>query len=264
MSWDWGGATGGAASGAATGSQVLPGWGTAIGAIGGGVLGGLFGGKKKAAAPNFSNDYSTPWASLTGGNLTLNPTAQGALSNIQSNMLKASQYDPTQARDQAVNQNMNYGMSLLNPQFQQQNTAFNSGRINTGATPEQQLMENTMLGQRQAGMLGNVFTNALNMGNQTQQTQMDQMNQPFNQYASLIGSSLQAPRSQLPAQIAQYGAQRNADAANQGAQSSLFGGIAGSGDWLGGLSKMFGGGGGAAANPFDTGGFNPSYGLYNF
>lgn len=45
-SWDWGEAGGGAASGAAIGTAILPGWGTAIGAAGGGLLGGLgvFGG----------------------------------------------------------------------------------------------------------------------------------------------------------------------------------------------------------------------------
>lgn len=36
-----GGALGGAASGAALGSMIMPGWGTAIGAAGGGLLGGL-------------------------------------------------------------------------------------------------------------------------------------------------------------------------------------------------------------------------------
>lgn len=43
---DWGGAAGGAASGAAIGTSIMPGWGTAIGAVGGGLL-GLFGGSKK-------------------------------------------------------------------------------------------------------------------------------------------------------------------------------------------------------------------------
>ncbi len=43
---NWGQAASGAASGAAAGSAVLPGWGTAIGAVAGG-LSGLFGGKQK-------------------------------------------------------------------------------------------------------------------------------------------------------------------------------------------------------------------------
>jgi hypothetical protein len=43
---DWGSAAGGAASGAAIGTSIMPGWGTAIGAVGGGLL-GLFGGGKK-------------------------------------------------------------------------------------------------------------------------------------------------------------------------------------------------------------------------
>jgi hypothetical protein len=38
-----GGALEGASAGAALGTAILPGWGTAIGAIGGGLLGGLWG-----------------------------------------------------------------------------------------------------------------------------------------------------------------------------------------------------------------------------
>jgi hypothetical protein len=64
MALDWGSGASGAASGAAMGSAVMPGWGTAAGAVAGGVM-GLFGGggrKKKKKAKLIS---------------TLDPTQQG-------------------------------------------------------------------------------------------------------------------------------------------------------------------------------------------
>lgn len=65
---NWGGAAGGAASGAALGSQIMPGWGTAIGAVAGGVM-GLFGGKKK-------KDESS-----SGGGYQMSPEQQQLLNN---------------------------------------------------------------------------------------------------------------------------------------------------------------------------------------
>jgi len=45
---------GGAVSGAALGTKILPGWGTAIGAVGGGIFGGLSGGDEEEYRPLFN------------------------------------------------------------------------------------------------------------------------------------------------------------------------------------------------------------------
>lgn len=56
MAFSGKGAVGGAAGGAAAGTQIMPGWGTAIGAVGGGLLGGfLSGGENKPYKPKQDN-----------------------------------------------------------------------------------------------------------------------------------------------------------------------------------------------------------------
>ena len=265
MAWDWGSAGSTGISGAGIGTSILPGVGTAIGGGLGALAGGLFGGKGKAKAPDYNAaaeaqsmssrpNVNTPWGSQSWtkdasgrpvSNFSLGGDAAPALQNIQANMLRSSQYDPTQARDQAVNQNLQYGMGVLQPQLNQMNQEFQSRSANTGASPQQSLLENKMLGDRQAGLMGNVYTNALNMGNQTQQTQMQQMDQPFNQYSSLINSSLRQPNlgqaaPNLAAAGAQYGASKDSAAAAQGQKQGM----------LGGAGSLLGGkGGGGAPDP---------------
>jgi len=281
MAWDWGSAGKTGISGAGIGTSILPGVGTAIGGGLGTLAGGLFGGKGKSKAPDYNAaaeaqsmssrpNINTPWANQTwtkdaSGRPVLSTSLQGdaapALQNIQANMLRASQYDPTQARDQAVNQNLQYGMGVLQPQLNMQNQEFGSRQANTGASPQQSLLENKMLGDRQAGLMGNVYTNALNMGNQTQQTQMEQMNQPFNQYSSLINSSLRTPSNlgqgtqNLNAANLGYEASRNTAADNETDKQGMLGGA---GSLLGGKNK----GGGVPDYSSLTGGGGLNLGNY--
>lgn len=257
--WNWGNAGSGAMSGAATGTAIMPGWGTAIGGAAGGLMGGLTGGKGKTKAPDFNaaamnqNNYSTPWATVSGNNLTLGGQGNEIFNNLQTGMNAASTMDPTKARDQAVNQNLNYGMSVLQPQLGMMDQGFRSSVANTGSTPQQQLLENKMLGDQKASLTGNVYTNALNMGNQTQQTQMAQQRQPFDLYNNFIGASLQRPTSPnlLGAAALQYGAGKDASSVGQANQQGLLSGI-------GGIGRLFGGKGskgGSSANGYNAQGY---------
>ena len=260
MAWDWGNAGGGAMSGAATGTAIMPGWGTAIGAVGGGLLGGLTGGKGKGSKPpdfqalaQQQNNYEAPWGSLNNGKFTLGGDTGQTLQSIQSNMLRSSQMDPTQARDQAVNQNLDFAMSRLRPEWDRQSNAFSASMANQGLDPGTQAYNtsNSLLGQNQNDAFNSAYTNALNMGNQTQQTQMAQAMQPFLQNSSLISSALQRPTAPnlLGAAELQYGANRNSDAGQQGAKGGMMSGIGGLG-----AGKGQGGKGGSSGGPTPSGG----------
>ena len=242
----------------------------ALGGGAAGLLGGGKGGKGGGPKPpdcmalaDQQNNYSTPWGSLKNGQFTLGGDSAGALQNIQANMLKASQMDPTQARDQAINQNLGFAMSRLQPQWEQERQKFASDAANSGIDPGTVGYNagSLDLGQRQADQFGSAFTNALNMGNQTQQVGMQQAMQPFLQNASLISSALQRPTSPnlLGAAGMQYGAARNQAAGQQGAKGSLMSGVAGVGSSLGGKG---GKGGGGFNQPFSgdmgPGGWDPA------
>lgn len=240
----------------------------------GGVTGKGGGGKKgqkSPTPPNFTGlaqqqaGYSTPWANYQNQNLTLNPQAQQAMGNIQQNMIGASQMDPTQARNQAIQGNIAYGQQLLAPQFQQQNQALQSGIANQGMSPQQQQLASTLLGNQQGGQLGGVLNTALNQGTAAQYAQMAQANQPFQQYNELINASLQRPTQPnlLGAGALQYNAaQQQAAQQNQGKNSLLggLGGLAGTvfgGPVGGSIGGMLGGGKGGG------GGGVPNYNFVN-
>lgn len=65
MAWSWENAGGGALTGAAVGTMVMPGVGTAVGAVGGGLIGG-FGG------------FGNIWDHMTGQTSTENPWSANA------------------------------------------------------------------------------------------------------------------------------------------------------------------------------------------
>lgn len=271
MAWDWGNAGGGALSGAAAGTQIMPGWGTAIGGAAGGLLGGLTGGKGGGPTPpdfqalaQQQNNYQTPWASLNNGQLSLGGNTGQTLGNIQANMLRASQMDPTQARDQAIGQNLSFAMSRLQPEWAQQNQQLASSSANSGIDPGTvgYNAASQDLGARQSDMFSSAFTNALNMGNQTQQTGMAQAMQPFLQNSSLINSALQRPTAPnlLGAAGMQYGADRNSEAGQQGAKGGMMSGIGGLGGGKGGGGGGKGGGG-AAPDYFNPGTFGTAGGI---
>jgi hypothetical protein len=251
MAWDWGSARQNAASGAGVGTAIMPGIGTAIGGAAGGLLGGLTGGKGKAKAPDFSQaahpNSNTPWANQSWtkdangrdvSTMSLQGDAAPALQNIQANMLRASQYDPTKARDEAIQSNYGQATSRLDPQWQQREQAFASTAANSGIDPGTQAY-NAQAGNESRAKndaYNSAMANAVQMGNQTQATQMQQMNQPFNQYSSLIGSSMAQPNmgGGLQGSALQYGANQDQAAQTQGQKQGM---MSGAGSLLGGKGK---------------------------
>lgn len=253
MPWDWTNAGKGAMSGGGIGSTI-PGVGTAIGAIGGGLLGGLTGGKGKAKAPDYAaaaqaqSMSSRPNISGPGASQTWTKDANGrdvstmnltgdsapALQNIQANMLRASQMDPTKARDEAIASNYNQATSRLDPMWEQRGQQFQSNAANSGMENPGTQAYKAAYGNESRAMndsYNSAMANAVQMGNQTQQTQMQQNMQPFNQYGSLINTSMAQLNPNLGqaaplfnAAGAQYGAARNDAAQTQGSKQGLMNG----------------------------------------
>jgi hypothetical protein len=269
---------GGAASGAMTGLAAGGPMGAAIGG-GLGLLGGKGGGGGKKGGGSKPPDFmalgqptvNTPWStqSTTIGpdgrpvtNFGLTGDAGAALTALQGNMLRGAQMDPTKARDQAINQNLDFAMSRLRPEWERQNQSLQASSLNQGLDPGTVAYNaaNQELGQRQTDAFGSAYTNALNMGNQTQMTQMAQAAQPFDLYGKLIGSSLQQPNvpGMLPPAAMAYGAQRNQQAGQQGGKDSLMRGLTGLPSALGGKG---GKGGAQAPDYFNPGTFGTAGGI---
>ena len=202
---------------------------------------------------------------------------QGVFNNVVAGMNSASSMDPAKARDQAVNQNLDYGMSRLNPLMAQQNNAFNASMANSGLDPGSQAYNaaNQQLGVRQSDMFNTVYNTALNAGNETQRTQMAQAMQPFAQ-AGMMQNWLPHgnPNAPLAAAGLQYEAGKDATSAQQGKKGSAMGGLGSiAGTLLGGpLGGMVGGAAGNAlgdlANPASMAlggrGYDDNLGGYNF
>jgi hypothetical protein len=120
---------------------------------------------------------------------------QGTFDALSPAMQSAASMDPSQARDAAVKQNQDYGMSLLNPQLQQQNSQFNAQSANTGLEPGTEAYNNAnlALGQKQASAIAGVENQAINAGNETQRTQIAQQMVPFQQMGSLTNATYANP-----------------------------------------------------------------------
>lgn len=239
-------------------------------------MGGKSGGGKKGGAstpaPNFTN-AATPNTSnpLGGQTWTKGPdgrlqsqmgfTGQAgeAFQNLLGGMGAASAYDPTKARDAAIQSNFDQGWSRLQPMQQQDQQRFNAGMANQGLAPGSQGFQTGLgnLQRGQADQFNSLMANAIRQGNETQGMQIQQMNQPFLQAGSMLsmlnqqGNNLSAP---LTAAKMQYEAAKDATSASQGKKGQTMGGLgslAGTvfggpiGGALGGAAgNLLGGGGG--------------------
>jgi hypothetical protein len=236
------------------------------------------GGKKGGStpAPDFSKmakvNQSGPAGSSTwnGNELTSQFTGPmaDAWKGAQSGMVKAANYDPTQARDAAIKSNYDQGLSRLQPQQAQEQQAFNSGAANSGMAPGSQGYQ-TGLGNLQRGQtdqMNSLMANAIRQGNETQTTQMAQMRQPFEQGGAMMGMLPKGdPSAPMRAAQAQYEAGKDASSASQGKKGQTLGGLGALGGSLlggpvggylggkaGGTAADFMGSGTPAANAFNS------------
>jgi hypothetical protein len=237
--------------------------------MGGGGGGGKKGGTKApdfydaarrtsmSSRPNVRGPMgSQTWTMGPDGRETSTTTSnyQDTFNALQDSTRQAASMDPTKARDEAVNQNLNYGMSRLNPMFDMQNNAFRSQMANSGldAGTEAYNNSNQQLGTRQSDMFNTVYNTALNQGNETQRTQQAQSMLPFQQLGMLSGATgasnpnLGQPADYMGAASNQFSADRSNNQSQKGLGSvlGLAGGIGGSlfGGPIGGML------GGAAGN----------------
>lgn len=239
----------------------------------GGFLGNAFGASKhmgsqqvppyQGLAEKQSQSTRPNWNGPAGGQtwtmdpnthqMSMNVTSpyQGAFDALKNPMQSAAGMDPAQARNQAINQNLDFGMSRLNPMFAQQNKTFDAQQANMGLDPgtEGYNEANRQLGVRQSDAFGNMVTNAVNQGNETQRTQIAQQMVPFQQLGQLTNATYAHPYmgegvNYMDAAKAQYEGDRNNIAADmQNYQNTV-------NSWnripstLGGKGKGGGGGGG--------------------
>lgn len=287
------GAASGALSGAGIGTQIMPGWGTAIGAGIGGLTGGFGGGGKGKGSTPSAPDYhqaavdqgymnnpnvNTPWSTQqttidpNTGQATMNFGLTGgagtALGNLQGSMANASSYDPAGARNQAIDSNYQQAASRLDPQWQQRDAALRSQMANSGLDPGTEAYNNAYGNESRSrnDAYTSAMNNAIGQGNQTQQTMMAQSMLPFQQYGSLISSSMQQPHygggGNLQTAAGQQGqAMNNQYSAGQANNAGMMSG-------LGSLAGQFGGGGGSGkgknsgytgANPYNPAAAGPGY-----
>jgi hypothetical protein len=253
-------------------------------------MGGMFGGggKKggstpapdfnKAAMTNQSGPMgSSTWSTGPDGRNVLSSQFTGQAADTfnaaQGGMNRAANYDPTLARQDAINSNYNQATSRLDPQWQQRQQAFGSGMANQGLDPGSEAY-NASFGNESRAMndaYSTAMANAIRQGNETQTTQMAQMRQPFEQAALMQGMLPKGDASApFKAATSQYEAAKDKTSADQAGKSGLLsglGGIAGTafGGPLGGmagsaLGGMFGNkGGGGGGQDYD-----PNLGGYNF
>ena len=259
-------------SGAGTGAMFGP-WGALAGGVAGGALGGLKGGDNAnpdpqvedfyGAIPNTSNPLGgQTWSRGPDGQMqsSLGFTGQAAdtFNALQGGMNKAANYDPTQARNEAITSNYDQTMSRLNPRLQQQQGQFNAQAANSGLEPGTEAYNNSnlQLQQGQNDALQTAMAGAIRQGNETQTTQMNQMNQPFLQAKGMLGMlGDQGNNLNAPLVAAGMKQKANDNAADRAAAGSA-GKKGGAGSMLGGAGGKKGGGGSKAApnNDYNAGG----------
>jgi hypothetical protein len=234
-------------------------------------MGGMFGGGGKKGgstpAPDFSKAAmvnqsgpmgSSTWSTGPDGKNTLSSqfTGQAAdtWNSVQGNMGKAAAYDPTQARNEAIESNYGQAVSRLDPMWAQRRQAMTSSAANMGLDPGQQAYQaqagNEMRAENDA--YSTAMANAIRQGNETQNTQMAQMRQPFEQSLAMFGmlpkGNAGAPMAGAQAQYEAAKDQTSAQQAGKGGMLSGLGGLAGTafGGPLGGMigGNLFGGKGG--------------------
>jgi hypothetical protein len=257
MGWDWKGVGSGAMGGASTGAMFGP-WGAAAGGVLGGAMGGLKGGDKETppqenfygAVPNtsgpmggqtWSKDANGQWSS----NLGFTGQAGNTFNALQGGMNKAANYDPTQARNEAIKSNFDQGWSRLAPMQAQARQGFNSGAANMGLDPGQQAYQAGQgnLQRGEADQFNSLMANSIQQGNATQQTQMNQMNQPFTQAGSMMQMLQQGQGNNLNSPLVAAGmTQKASDNAADRAASQNAGKKGGAGSLIGGAGGKKGGG----------------------
>jgi hypothetical protein len=180
----------------------------------------------KSSRPNWSGPTGgQQWQyDPTTGQSSMQVTSpyQGTFDALGGSLQRSASYDPTQARDAAVKQNMDYGMSMLQPILDKQQGQFTSGMANQGLDPGTEAYgnANTALSNQQGAAMGSVVNSAIQAGNETQRTGILQQMVPFQQLGSLTNSTYASPYMGKPADYlgaaeADYNARRNNAAVDQ-------------------------------------------------
>lgn len=171
-------------------------------------------GSGKTDVPNYtsateatSKGTRPDWSSPTGGQQwkfdkntnqwTMKQTSpnQDTFDALAQSMQSAASMDPSQARDQAVNQNLEFGMSRLDPVLKNQTQAFGQQMANSGLDPGTEAYDNAnrAMGIKQSDAFNSMYTNALNQGSEAQRTNILQQMVPFQQESQLANVTNQHP-----------------------------------------------------------------------
>lgn len=127
---------------------------------------------------------------------SLNPALSGALGSLQNTAAQnaaAGPFDPSAARNQAIQANYDQAASRLNPRFAQQDQLEASQLANQGLDPNSQAYRTAMqqYGQQKNDAYNQAMYSAIGAGNQTEQTQLGayEMGQmmPYQQMGALQG-----------------------------------------------------------------------------
>jgi hypothetical protein len=167
-------------------------------------------------------------------------------------MNSAAGMDPA-AAGQAASDKM-YGVlkGRLDPQWQQNQGAFQANMANRGLEPgtEASMNASRQFGQQQNDAYSQASGQAIGLGQQEQAQSRANAMQPFLQAHSMMSMLPQNdPNSPYKAGAAQYGAAKDRSSANQAKKGSTLGGIGNiAGMSLGGML-----GGGSAREPGDFG-----------
>jgi hypothetical protein len=194
----------------------------------------------KGTRPNWSGPTGgQEWTYDANGQPTMKVTTpnQGTFDALGQSMQQAASMDPSQARDQAVNQNLDFGMSRLQPLLQQQNQAFTGQMANSGLQAGTEAYDNAnrALGVKQSDAFNSMYTNALNQGSEAQRTNILQQMVPFQQESQLANATNSHPYMGEGADLTKatedwYKAQKNnnnVDQANMQKATNSWGSMAG-------------------------------------
>lgn len=161
-------------------------------------------------------DINTPWANLDwqqgpGGQWTMNlglpGQVQNAFASLQGNMESAAGWDPTEQIQQAINANWDQSRSRLDPMWQQKNQAFQSQMANQGLDPGTEAFGASAdtFGRQENDAYQTALRGAIGQGNETARTAIASQMLPYQQYGSLINSSMAQPHFAPAGDYAQAG-----------------------------------------------------------
>ena len=245
-------------------------------------MGGMFSGGKGGStpAPDFSKaamvNQSGPmggvtWGQGPNGQITMNTgftgPAQGVWNNVMGGMGKGSQFDPSQASQQAFDKVYGSYQSRLDPMWSQREQGFNAQMANAGLDPGSQAYGEASrnFGQQRNDAYNQAIGQSVGLGQAEQAQARQNAMLPFMQAGQMMGMLPKGDAgAPLEAARDQYTAQRAADAQKQSGKGSLLGGLGGlagtvfGGPLGGALGSAAGGlfsgkGGGGSNNYFGTG-----------